>query len=73
MATKIWVDIGSGDGLLPDGTITWTNVDLSLVKSIDIHIRTNSQEMPQLSITKICLKITCLKFHSNFPGANELN
>ena len=24
------------------------------------------------SITKICLKITCLKFHSNFPGANEL-
>ena len=28
--------------------------------------------MPQPSITKICLKITCLKFHSNFPGANEL-
>ena len=28
--------------------------------------------MPQSSITKICLKITCLKFHSNFPGANEL-
>ena len=31
-----------------------------------------SQEIPQPSITKICLKITCLKFHSNFPGANEL-
>ena len=29
--------------------------------------------MPQSSITKICLKITCLKFHSNFPGSNELN
>ena len=28
--------------------------------------------MPQQSITKICLKITCLKLHSNFPGANEL-
>ena len=28
--------------------------------------------MSQPSITKICLKITCLKFHSNFPGANEL-
>ena len=26
-----------------------------------------------LNITKICLKITCLKFHSNFPGANELD
>ena len=25
------------------------------------------------SIIKIYLKITCLKFHSNFPGANELN
>ena len=28
--------------------------------------------MPQPSITKICLKIIYLKFHSNFPGANEL-
>ena len=27
--------------------------------------------MPQPSVTKICLKITCLKLHSNFPGANE--
>ena len=28
--------------------------------------------MPQPSITEICLKITYLKFHSNFRGANEL-
>ena len=27
--------------------------------------------MPQPSITNINLKITCLKFHSNLPGANE--
>ena len=26
----------------------------------------------QPSITKICMKITYIKFHSNFPGANEL-
>ena len=52
--------------------ITWTNVDWSSVKSSDIHIRAISQEMPQPSITKIYLKITCLKFHSKFPGANEL-
>ena len=26
----------------------------------------------QPSITEICLKITYVKFHSNFPGANEL-
>ena len=37
-----------------------------------IHIRATSREMPQPSVTKICLKITYLKFHSNFPGANEL-
>ena len=42
------------------------------MKSSDIQIRTISQEIPQPSITKICLKITCLKFNSNFPGANEL-
>ena len=52
--------------------ITWTNVDLSSVRSCGFHVRAISLEMPQSSITKICLKITCLKFHSNFPGANEL-
>ena len=39
---------------------------------LDIHIGAISQEMPQPSITKICLKITYLKFHSNFPGANKI-
>ena len=32
----------------------------------------NLTRMSQSSITKICLKITCLKFHSNFSGVNEL-
>ena len=68
MVTEIWVYTGSGHGL-----VLWTNVDCSSVKSSDIHIRTISQEMPQPSITKICLKIKYLKFHSNSPGANELN
>ena len=45
---------------------------ISEVQWRDIHIRAISQEMPQPSLTKICLKITCLKFHSNFPGGNEL-
>ena len=53
--------------------ITWTNVDWSSAKSSDIHIRAILQEIPQQSITKICLNITYLIFHSNFPGANELN
>ena len=30
------------------------------------------QEIPQPSITKICLTITYLKYHSNFLGTNEL-
>ena len=42
------------------------------MKSSDIHIRAISHEMLQPSITKICSKITCLKFNSNLPGANEL-
>ena len=37
-----------------------------------MHIKAISQEMPQPSFTIICLKIRWLKFHSNFPGANEL-
>ena len=43
MATLIWVDIGSGNGLLPDGTkaINWTNVDLSSGPSSNNHIEDN--------------------------------
>ena len=52
--------------------LIWAQVMTSSVKSSDIHIRASSQEMPQPPITKVCLKITCLTFHSNFPGANEL-
>ena len=42
------------------------------LRSSDIHRRASSQEMPQPSITEIIWKIKYLKFHSNFPGANEL-
>ena len=52
--------------------ITWTNVDLSSVRSCGIHVRAISQEIPQPSITKISLKITSLEFISNLLGANEL-
>ena len=34
--------------------------------------RASSQQIPQPSITEITCKIKYLKFHSNFPGANEL-
>ena len=76
MATEIWVNIGSGNGLLPDGTKPLpevrTNVDLPSVRSIGIHLSTISQEILQPSITKISWKIAFLKFLLNLPGANEL-
>ena len=75
MATEIWVNIGSGNGLLPDGTIqaiTWTNFDLSSVRITGVHLRAILREIPQPPVTKISLKITYLKFCSNLPGTNEL-
>ena len=36
------------------------------------HYLNQCWEIPQPSITKIHLKMTYLKCHSNFPGANEL-
>ena len=77
MGTKIWVNIGSGNGLLPDSTRSlpepmltdhqWLPMTFILGQFHNI-----SQQMPQPSITKICLKITCVRFHWNFPGTNEL-
>ena len=49
-----------------------TNANLSSARSFGFQVRAIPQEMPQSSITEICLKITCLKFHSNFPVTNEL-
>ena len=72
---QIWVNIGSGNGLFPDGTkplpepmLTdhqWSPETVILGQAI-------SQVMPQPSVTKICLKITYVKFNSNFPRVNKL-
>ena len=74
MTTEIWVNLGSDNGLLPDGTKPLPEPMLTddQWSPHDIHIRAISQEMPQPSITEICLKITYLNFHSDFPGASEL-
>ena len=54
--------------------ITRTNVDLSSIRHSRIHLRAISQEIPQPWILKIdSLKFNYLQFHSNLPGANELN
>ena len=52
---------------------TWTNVDYWSVRSIDIHMKAISLDIPQPSVTEISLKIIYLKFCSNLPGDNELS
>ena len=52
-------------------TITWPNVDLSLVNSRDIHLMEISQDILQPIIAEIGLKITYLKLYY-LPVANEL-
>ena len=47
-------------------------LNLSSVRSSDIHVRAISQEIPQPTIIQISLKIIHLKFNSNLPRANEL-
>ena len=49
---EISVNIGSGNGLLPDGTKTLhaTNVDLSSVKSCDTNLMVLSYEYLKISI-----------------------
>ena len=74
MATWILVNIGSGNGLLPDGT-----------KPLPEPLLTDHQWSPVTFILgqfhkrclncqwqKIRLKITYLKFYSNFPGTNVI-
>ena len=53
MASEILVNIGSGNGLMPDGTkpfITWTNVDLSSVAFSQAQVHMN------------CSRIKLMKF-----------
>ena len=66
MASGIWINIGSGNGLLPDGTKPLPEPMLTY------HLRVVSQKIPQPSVIKISLKTALLKFDSNHPGANEL-
>ena len=51
--------------------ITWTNVDLSLVKFSDDYLKAISQVISEPSITNARLKMF-LKFQSNLQGVNEL-
>ena len=60
----IWVNTSSGDGWLPEDTqaITWTNVDSSLVSSIDIHLRSVSQEIHSHGSLQLAWKLLIWNF-----------
>ena len=72
MVTQILVNIGSGNGLLPDDTsITWTNIIVCmdqwrLSKANFARYTPAINHENQLHFAKI-------KFLSNLPGANELS
>ena len=53
----ILVNIGSGNGFLPDGTKPLSESISTYHQYSDIHRRTISQEISQPSITKISLEI----------------
>ena len=75
MVTWDLVNIGSGNGLVPDSTKPLPEPILTyrLLRSSHIHLRPISLEVLHPSVAKISLRITYLKFHSNVHGVNALN
>ena len=74
LVTQIWVNIGSGNGLVSDGTkpFTWTNLNLSLMRFYGIHIRAISRWVAKLLFCIKSLKIIASKCLPYLPGANGL-
>ena len=74
MVTQLWVNIDSGNGLLPDRTKPLPEPMLtSSVRSSENHLWAVAQEIPRPAITEINLEIIYVKFLSNLPATNELN
>ena len=74
MSSQIWVNIGSGDGLLPDSTkpLPEANVDCSSMRSRGIHLTIISYEMLNTFITDMNLEIINCRLLPNIPWASEL-
>ena len=73
MVTQIWVNIGSGNSLLPDGTkpFTWSKVDLLSNVFFSIHLRAISHKIPMNLIHKVYQQITCFNLQPHLSGANK--
>ena len=72
IGAQIWVNIGSGNDLLPDHQAINYQCWLIISAVCAIGLRAVSEGMQQPSIIKISLKITYLEFYWNLPGVNEL-
>ena len=65
---EFWVNTGSGNGLLPNGTKPLPEP----VEFCGIHLTTISQKTLKISIPKMNLKITISKLLPYHPGISEL-
>ena len=74
MVTHIWVKIGSGNGLLPEGTKPLPEAMLTSSKVIRVtNLRAISQEMLKNFLCHMCSEITLLNLLPHPPGGNEFN
>ena len=71
MATQIGVNIGSGNGLLPDGTKPLPEPMLTL-RSCGIHPKSITQGMLKTFILGMSFKIINLSSQLHLPGTSEL-
>ena len=67
MATKVWVNIGSGNGLLLEDTKLLPEPMLILISECVIHLGTILQGVPQLLFCTFSLKMILSKLLPYFP------
>ena len=75
MATRNWVNIGSGNGLLPDGTKPYLAQCwlISLMTFSGISLRAISQQVAKLQFYEISIKSLLIKLVPHLAGANEFD
>ena len=75
MATQIWVNIGSDNGIFltaPSHYLNQYRLNHQWGPLAFIHLKTISQEMLKISILDMSLKITDLRFQPHLTGTNDL-
>ena len=74
MMTKIWVNLGSGNGLMPHGTKPLPEPMLTFIKGVLWRSPENSHKKMLMNyIYNLCSEITLLKSLPHLREANELN